>query len=148
MQKGNKTVIAVIAVAIALAAAGAVAFFFMSNKSAAPKASDQTETTTTTETPTNNTTSETDGTVISYTDSGFSPDSLTIKAGTSVTVKNNSTMQLEFASGDHPTHTKEPELNTKTIGPGESTSFTPTKTGTWSFHNHFNSSDTGTLIVE
>lgn len=148
MQKGNKAVTIVIAVAVILAAAGVAAFLFMSNKSAAPKASDQTEPTTTTETPTNETTNKVAGALISYTDNGFEPTTLTVKAGTVVTVENNSSSQLEFASGDHPTHTKEPELNTKTIGPGESTTFTPTKTGTWSFHNHFNSSDTGTLTVE
>ena len=148
MQKGNKAVTIVIAVALVLAGAGVAAFLFMSNKSAAPQATDETETTTTTETPTNNPTSEVAGATITYTDNGFEPTSLTVKAGTVVKIENKSSNPLQFSSDNHPTHTKDPELNLATIDPGKSATFTPTKTGTWGFHNHLNAGDIGTLTVE
>ncbi len=85
---------------------------------------------------------------ITYSDSGFSPATLTVKAGTLVTIKNNSSMDLQFSSDDHPTHLKDPELNQADIGPGKTQTFTPTTKGTWGYHNHQNSTDTGTLIVQ
>lgn len=92
---------------------------------------------------------ETDAsTTITYTDSGFSPASLTVKKGTTVTVKNNSSGNLEFSSDVHPVHSDNPELNTASIGPGGSTTFTPNTTGTWGYHNHQKDSDRGTLIVQ
>lgn len=148
MQQGNKAVTIVIAIALILAGAGVAAFLFMSNKSAAPEAIDETETSTTSETPKNNATSEADAVTITYTDSGFSPASLTVKAGTTVKVVNESSNPLQFSSDNHPTHTEQTELNLSTTEPGGSTTFTPTKVGTWGFHNHMNAGDMGTLTVE
>lgn len=85
---------------------------------------------------------------ITYTNDGFSPTKLTVKAGTRVTIKNTSSTELNLLSNPHPVHTDNPELNTENIGPGESTTFTPTIKGTWGYHNHENSGDTGTLIVQ
>lgn len=84
---------------------------------------------------------------IVYTDDGFTPDTLTVKQGTTVTVENKSSQSLEFSSGPHPTHTAEPELNLAEQQPGQSATFVPTKIGTWSYHNHFNEEKTGTLVV-
>lgn len=148
MQQGNKAVTIVIVVALVLAGAGVAAFLFMSNKSAAPQASDETETTTTTEPSSNNATTEADTVTITYTNNGFSPASLTVKAGTTVKIVNDSSNPLQFSSDNHPTHTKNTELNLSTTEPGGSTTFTPSKTGTWGFHNHLNASDMGTLTVE
>lgn len=93
--------------------------------------------------PINNTSIE-----ITYSDSGFSPASSTAESGAKVTVKNTSSRKLEFASDPHPVHTTNPQLNIGSIAPGDTTTFTVTKSGTWGYHNHLHASDTGTLIVK
>lgn len=85
---------------------------------------------------------------ISYTDKGFEPNTVTVKAGDTVRVQNNSTMTLSFNSDDHPAHTKDSELNVGNVPQGGSETFTVSKKGTWGYHNHNNASDTGTIIVE
>lgn len=88
------------------------------------------------------------GATITYSDSGFSPSTLTVKAGTKVTIKNTSSGDMQFDSDPHPVHTDDPELNVGVVGPGESMAFTPTVTGTHGYHNHLDPSKTGTLIVQ
>lgn len=85
---------------------------------------------------------------IVYTSDGFSPDSYQVTAGSLVAVRNDSDQVLEFASDDHPTHTKQGELNVGQIAPGEQKTFTPTQPGEWGFHNHLNSLHTGVINVE
>ena len=87
-------------------------------------------------------------TVIVFTDNGFENQEYTTKAGQAVEVKNNSSMQLQFSSDDHPTHTEQNELNLAVLAPGESASFTPTQAGEWGFHDHINAQFTGLLRVE
>jgi plastocyanin len=87
-------------------------------------------------------------TVIRFTDSGFDRASYTSKAGESVTVKNESSMDLEFSSDDHPTHREHAELNMKTLAPGESGTVTPATTGVFKFHDHIHDEYTGTLTVQ
>lgn len=95
-----------------------------------------------------NTSGGSDKTVtITYTNDGFAPATYTIAAGGIVTVVNNSSRDLEFSSDNHPTHRAEPELNMSTLQPGQSGTFTVTKTGTWGFHNHLNAQDTGRITV-
>lgn len=84
---------------------------------------------------------------IVYTSSGFSPASYEVAVGGSVTVRNDSDEDLDFASDNHPTHEENSELNAGEIAPGESKTFTVTTAGNWSFHNHHNSSHTGRLTV-
>ncbi|MGB2786756.1 MAG: hypothetical protein WBB94_00035, partial [Candidatus Saccharimonadaceae bacterium] len=62
-----------------------------------------------------------------------------VKKGQTVTVKNQSSDELEFASDEHPSHRQQPELNIGSTAAGASTTFTPTKTGTWGFHDHIRS---------
>ena len=104
--------------------------------------------TTSNSTESENTSTDTANATITYTDDGFGPSTLTVKVGTKVTIKNDSSSDLEFSSDDHPTHTKDPEINTEAIGPGETTTITPTTKGTHGYHNHLNPSDTGTLVVQ
>lgn len=85
--------------------------------------------------------------VITYSDNGFSPATLTVKSGDKVTVKNTSSGPLQFDSNPHPEHTEDPELNIGLIDPGKSATITVTNTGSHGYHNHLNSSDTGTLVV-
>ena len=56
--------------------------------------------------------------------------------------------KTESSPNDNPTHTKDSELNVGNVPQGSSKTFTVTKKGTWSYHNHNNASDTGTIIVE
>jgi plastocyanin len=92
-------------------------------------------------------TSQSDST-ITYTNEGFNRQSLTVKAGTTVTITNNSSRVLQFNSDPHPEHTDNSELNIGNINPGQSKSLTVSKTGSHGFHNHANDDHTGTLIVE
>lgn len=91
--------------------------------------------------------SEAETATIVFTNDGFTPNTLTVKAGTVVTVKNESSNKVQFSSDDHPTHREDPEINMKTLAPGESGTFTPTKIGTQGFHDHIDDSKVGTLIV-
>jgi plastocyanin len=103
-------------------------------------------------------------TIVSYTDSGFSPKSLTVAEGTTVNFVNNSSGQMWVAVGNHPTHTTYDGTNEQThcssstntngsfdeckpVAPGTVYSFTFAKAGTFSFHNHVHASDLGTITV-
>lgn len=87
--------------------------------------------------------------VVSYTDTGFSPQTLTVKQGATVTFVNNSSRQMWVASGEHPTHQLLPGFDELTsVRRGSTYDYTFVKVGTWPFHNHTNPSDTGTIIVQ
>lgn len=86
---------------------------------------------------------------IIYTDSGFSPASVTIKAGDSVRFTNQSSGSFWPASNPHPVHTTYGEFDAnKAIAAGQSYVFTFTKAGRWGFHDHLDSNKEGTVIVE
>lgn len=86
---------------------------------------------------------------ITYTDSGFSPATLTIKAGDTVLFKNSGSRDFWPASAPHPTHTNYPEFDAKRgIAPGATYSFTFTRVGSWKYHNHLNPTTNGTITVQ
>lgn len=85
---------------------------------------------------------------VSYTAEGFQPNTITIKAGQSVTWTNNSSDDVWIASNPHPTHTDYPGFDElKGMSNGEGYSFTFTKVGKWGYHNHLNPSQQGTVVV-
>jgi plastocyanin len=101
--------------------------------------------------------------VVVYTNSGYSPSTLTVKKGETVTFKNQSSRSMWPASAMHPTHrvysgTSLDEHCPDTAGtafdackgflPGQSWSFIFNKTGTWKYHDHLNPGATGTIVVE
>lgn len=101
--------------------------------------------------------------IINYTDTGYSPNTINIKLGATVTWKNNSSSGMWTASGMHPSHTAysgtsleqhcPDTANTAfdactSILPGDSWNFTFNKIGVWKYHNHVRPSDFGTVIVE
>ena len=88
------------------------------------------------------------GNLITYTDSGFSPAQVSVKAGDAVTFKNDSKASVQVNSAPHPAHTQFPELNVGSIAAGESKTVTFTTAGTKKYHNHLNPSQTGTIVVE
>jgi plastocyanin len=89
------------------------------------------------------------GNVVEITDDGFEPSSLTVPSGTSVTFENKSSDDSWPASDVHPTHQEYPGFDAKKpLLPGESYSFTFTKTGSWGYHNHLEPDVTGTIVVQ
>lgn len=84
---------------------------------------------------------------INFTDSGFEKTEYEVKRGAKVTVKNNSDMQLQFSSDDHPVHTDNPELNMTLLQPGESATLVPDTVGDWGVHDHLNPQYSTTLHV-
>lgn len=85
---------------------------------------------------------------ITFDGSMFSPAVLTVKAGSTVTVKNNSSQDMQFDSDPHPVHTDDTDLNAGMVAPGKSVTFTVTKTGTYGYHDHLDPSITGKITVE
>jgi len=101
--------------------------------------------------PTTNTPSQSsDSSVatITYSDSGFSPSTITVKSGDTITLKNTSSQSMQFDSDPHPIHTNDPELNVGAVGPGQSATVKAVTKGTHGYHNHLNPGQTGTIVVE
>jgi plastocyanin len=99
--------------------------------------------------------------VIRYTADGFTPDTITIQQGETVTwISEGPSMWV--ASDRHPTHTQYAgSTESEHCQDGDPTgavfdacrsqqeySFTFTKTGEWSYHNHLRAGHGGTVIVE
>ena len=85
---------------------------------------------------------------ITYGTNGFSPATLTIKAGTKVTWTNKSGKTFDVESDPHQIHTSYPPMNFGAFSDGSSVSLVFDKTGTYRYHNHLNPSQTGTVIVQ
>lgn len=87
-------------------------------------------------------------TTVTYADSGFTPNSVTVKKGTTVTFVNESTGNMWVASAVHPTHQLLPGFDQlKSVANGGTYEYTFDKVGTWKYHNHVSAGDTGTVIV-
>jgi hypothetical protein len=84
---------------------------------------------------------------ITYTDNGFSPQTTTVASGATVRVANESKEELYFASGPHPQHDLNSELNMKKLAPGKEGMIRVVREGVWSFHNHDNDKHTGIITV-
>lgn len=93
---------------------------------------------------------------VEITSSGFSPKTLEINTGDTVTWTNMDSRSHWPASAVHPTHTIYPEPGgcigsifdaCRGLSNGESYSFTFDEEGTWGYHDHLRSSLTGTIIV-
>jgi len=89
------------------------------------------------------------GVMVNYTNSGFSPKTVTIKKGEVVTFVNQSSGDMWVASNPHPIHTDYPAFDEKVaVGSGSSWSFTFDQVGIWGYHNHKSPSNTGTIVVQ
>lgn len=133
---------------------GAVAAWALTGKSTEPEATADTSSVnqstqlTDSETGAATDTPETAETaIIVFGAAGFSPEAITVKKGTVVTIKNESDNSVQFSSDNHPSHLTNPEMNASTIGPGESTTYTANTVGTFGFHDHIDDSKTGTVTV-
>lgn len=102
-------------------------------------------------------------TVVEITSGGFSPSSVTVKAGETVTWVNKHTVHSWPASAMHPTHRMYPgsDINKcqsternlifdacQRLEEGESYSFTFYEEGSWRYHDHLNPTHYGTVVVE
>ncbi|HVX91437.1 MAG TPA: plastocyanin/azurin family copper-binding protein [Candidatus Paceibacterota bacterium] len=98
---------------------------------------------------------------ITYDGTSFSPASVTIKQGQSVTFVNKSSSPMWVASDPHPIHngydgtTRDEHCAPGYTGPAPfdecstatSYTFTFTKVGRWGYHNHANHAAAGTITV-
>ncbi|MBI2583824.1 MAG: hypothetical protein HYW25_04105 [Candidatus Aenigmarchaeota archaeon] len=94
---------------------------------------------------------------VEMSESGFSPSTLTVAAGTEVHFENVGSSDHWPASAVHPTHTAYPEGGgcigsafdaCEGIPPGGDWHFVFNEAGTWRYHDHLNPSLTGTVVVE
>ncbi|KND47011.1 MAG: hypothetical protein AB199_01090 [Parcubacteria bacterium C7867-004] len=103
--------------------------------------------------------------IVSYSDSGFYPKSVTIRAGDTVRFVNQSTHGMWVGGDEHPTHTEYDGTSTKdhcangaatngtfdqcsAAANGGTFEYTFTKAGTHGYHNHVQSADKGDVIVQ
>lgn len=89
------------------------------------------------------------GMVISMTDTGFFPSTVTVKAGTKVSFVNDGQALHWPASDPHPTHEG---LAGFDAGAGVATGgvyeYMFDKAGEWGFHDHLDTNQTGKIVVE
>ncbi|GEM_PF-5447599 len=78
----------------------------------------------------------------------FSPQSLTIKLGDSVSVKNNSQTYMEIAVGEHKSHRNLKGFEEKVVEAGVVYAFIPQEKGIFDFHDHLNPKKLGILTIE
>ena len=86
---------------------------------------------------------------IAIDDEGFTPATITVKAGATVTFVNNGQALHWPASNPHPIHTGLSGFDArKGLATGETYSFTFLQAGTFGFHDHLNTRITGTIVVQ
>ena len=158
-------------VAVAVFVAGGVWWYVAQQPQPSPSVSDTSATPTKTQESTDTSqtqvqvqvnTTPTSATV-TYRDDGFSPATVTIAKGDTVTFANQSGGQMWVASGPHPAHTNYSDTTREqhcpdtadtsfdqctAVAAGQSYSFTFQKTGTWKYHNHVGAGDFGTIVVQ
>lgn len=146
----NKTTLAIVGVILLVIIAVAVGL--TKNRSAqtvTPSSGPETSSATTQSTSPAISPTHDHGKDIVYTDSGFSPATVTIKVGQMVAWTNNSSRSMWVATDPHPAHTQLSGFDAEVgASPGGTYNFTFTKAGTWTYHNHLNPGDHGTIIVE
>ncbi|MFA6519647.1 MAG: hypothetical protein WCT41_02380 [Candidatus Paceibacterota bacterium] len=104
----------------------------------------------------------TEDVTVVYTDQGFAPASVTVAPGMKVVFVNQSSTGMWVASAVHPSHsvysgttlrehcpdTSNTAFDSCAAVPsGSSYSFTFDKVGTWSYHDHLNALQTGSVTV-
>lgn len=96
--------------------------------------------------------------IITYTDAGYSPASITINRGQTVRFVNQSSRDFWPASAMHPTHEVYPEDRPgqclgsafdacEAIPPGGQYSFTFNQEGEWGYHDHIDAQYFGRITV-
>ena len=86
--------------------------------------------------------------VVTLTSSGFSPSTMTIKKSEAIKWLNQTDEVASINSDPHPTHEKSPFLNLGELVHGSAVQTSFYNTGTFTYHNHYNPAQKGTVIVE
>lgn len=101
--------------------------------------------------------------IITYTDTGYSPNTITIKNGETIIFKNQSSRSMWPASAMHPTHRLYSDTSLDEHCPdttnsafdactgilfGAQWSFKFNKTNSWKYHDHLSPNNFGTIIVK
>lgn len=86
-------------------------------------------------------------TTVSMTGNGFSPATVSVGVGGSVTFMNDDTASHQVSSNPHPLHTIFPSLNGPVLDAGGTFSLIFPRAGTFSYHDHLNPGLTGTVVV-
>ena len=151
----NRVLFGSLAILLVILVAGALLFVNNSNKAVNQTAVTPTPSVTNaTQTPTPEAKASPSGVMqeetqtVILTSSGFSPATVTIKAGGKVVWKNQSGEVATVNSAPHPIHTNYPPLNLGSFQDGETLELIFSKAGTYGYHNHLNSSQKGTVIVK
>lgn len=86
---------------------------------------------------------------VMMTASGFTPASITVPVGATVVFRNADTTPHWVASEPHPIHTGLPGFDAgRDIPAGGTYSFTFTKIGTFTYHDHLKPNVKGTVVVQ
>lgn len=86
--------------------------------------------------------------LVSYTDKGFVPKTLEIKAGKSVRFVNNASKAMRIFADDKTSSLYNEMNQSKTVGRGGIYDFTFVSAGTWAYHNENNPVDKGVVVVQ
>jgi len=156
----TKTLIAIVVIALVLIGG----YFLVASRAAAPAPEDASESVVS-ETQEEEPIGDNEyAALVTYTDGGFSPASVSVKAGDTVRFVNNSAGALWVGADEHPTHTEYDGTSTRehcvdgaAVGgafdmcrrsvPGEFWEYTFTKAGSFDYHNHAQASHGGTIVV-
>lgn len=85
---------------------------------------------------------------VTLTANGFSPTTITGKKGDTVSFVNKSGTVAQINSDSHPIHNLFPFLNLGRIADGQSLSVVIPQTGTFTYHNHLDPTERGTIIAQ
>lgn len=87
-------------------------------------------------------------TTVTVDNSGFSPATIVVKSGERVVWANKTGSDISVNSDEHPTHRLFRELNLGHVPNGSNASLVFDNAGTYTYHDHYNPSRTGTVVVE
>lgn len=135
----NKFLLIIAAIVVLL-----VGFFLFSNKTKNNQVNENPTTQKQSPTPVK----PVEGRDVSVTSKGFEPQTITIKTGQRIVWINKSGANVTVNSDAHPTHLLWPFLNLGQFADGSSVSVVFEKVGKYTYHNHLNVSQTGTVTVE
>ena len=121
---------------------GVAGFFLITHN---PTAKKQTPVVTATPTPEELTAHET---LVTYTQDGFSPQTVSIPVNSSVKFSNLSSTTASVNSDDYPTNKLYPELNLGLFKKNQNLIARFTKPGTYTYHNQLNPKQTGKITVQ
>ncbi len=82
------------------------------------------------------------------TNAGFEPKDIVVKTGTKVVWVNKSGKAATVNSDNHPTHRLYPFLNLGEFSDGSSLEVVFDKAGKYTYHNHYNSAQVGSVTVQ